>query len=77
MNLSFRDIYIFYEKRLKEHLKKTTKNMFIDVIQTQAFELLVFTRMKSKTSLPILRVVIFASKRFGRGYSGESCQLGC
>lgn len=51
--------------------------MFIDVIQTQAFELLVFTRMKSKTSLPILRVVIFASKRFGRGYSGESCQLGC
>lgn len=51
--------------------------MFIDVIQTQAFELLVFTRMKSKTSLPILRVMIFASKGFGRGYSGESRQLGC
>lgn len=34
------------------------KNMFIDGIQIQAFELLVFTRIQSKTPPPILLVAI-------------------
>lgn len=50
------------------------KNMFIDVIQIQAFELLVFTRIQSKTPPPILLVVLVGQQS---NHSGESCQLGC
>lgn len=43
-SLSFRDIYIFYEKKKKEtHLEM--------LIEIQAFELLVFTRLQSKRTL--------------------------
>lgn len=38
------------------------KNMFIDVVQIQAFELLVFTRIQSKTPPPILLVVIWPAE---------------
>lgn len=65
VNLFHSGIFIF-------SMKKKIRNMFIDVIQIQAFELLVFTRIKSKTSPPILRVVIFASKGWQRPFWGIS-----
>lgn len=64
VNLFHSGIFIFSMKKIR--------NMFIDVIQIQAFELLVFTRIKSKTSPPILRVVIFASKGWQRPFWGIS-----
>lgn len=53
VNLFHSGIFIFSMKK---------KNMFIDVIQIQAFELLVFTRIQSKTPTPILLVVIWPAE---------------
>ena len=54
VNLFNSGIFIFSMKK--------EKNMFIDVIQIQAFELLVFTRIQSKTPPPILLAVIWPAE---------------
>lgn len=48
------------------------KNMFIDIIQIQAFELLVFTRIQSKTP-PLILLVVIGQQRH---HSGENFSLG-
>ncbi len=50
------------------------KNMFIDVRQIQAFELLVFTRIQSKNATSHTACCDLASRV---NHSGGSCQLGC
>ncbi len=52
VNLFHSGIFIFSMK----------KNMFIDVIQIQAFELLVFHKIQSKMPPPILLVVIWPAE---------------
>lgn len=62
-SVSFRDIYIFYEKK-KTHLET--------LIQIQAFELLVFTRLQSKATFRLLVWIQPAQQPLE-----ESCLLGC